>query len=86
MPTWSLEEIDFKASIKGWEESLRSHGIVSYDITALEDPIEFMQGNPNSVNYLKEIIGDASWIVDRTIYLTKEARALITMVKDEISR
>jgi hypothetical protein len=83
--TWSLEEIDFKASIRRWEESLRSEGIVSYDITALEDPIKFIQGNQYGVLYLKDIIGDASWIVDRTIFLMEKSKELIAVLEEEIS-
>jgi len=84
--TWSLEEIDFMASLRRWEESLRSEGIVSYDITALDEPIEFIQGNQNRVSNLKEIIGDASWIIHRTIFLTEEAKKLKAIVEAEISR
>ena len=84
--TWSLEEIDFQSPITGWEESLRSEGIVSYNITRLEDPTRFIRENAYKVTYLKEIIGDSSWIVHRTIFLLERAKELIALLEEEISK
>lgn len=80
---WRMGSI-MKDLTEDWEKSLESEGIITSNISGVEDPIELIRNNPVRITKIKRLIREARFWVNSADLLNKEADKLTQMVENEL--
>ena len=70
--------------VEQWETSLREEGLLPSGIASIENPLELLSKNKTRTYWLKRLIRESNWMMEKASSLKERANKLILQIEAEI--